>query len=61
MISAVKTKALYSYTGNGPDELSFVEGDHLTVVDRSETDWWKAEQGGFVYIVPAAYLEVVEG
>jgi hypothetical protein len=30
----------------------------LDVVDRSEPDWWKAEHGGVVFIIPAAYLEV---
>jgi hypothetical protein len=41
--------------------LPFTEGDQLAIVDRSEHDWWKAEQDGMIFIVPAAYLEVVEG
>lgn len=57
----VKATALYSYTGDNSDELPFVEGDQLSIVDRSEPDWWKAEQNGVIFIVPAAYLEVVEG
>ena len=57
----VKAKALYSYAGENPDELPFVEGDTLTIVDQSEADWWKTEQGGVIFIVPAAYLEVIEG
>lgn len=57
----VKATALYSYTGDNSDELPFVEGDSLSIVDRSDSDWWKAEQGGVIFIVPAAYLEVVEG
>ncbi|EGO21969.1 hypothetical protein SERLADRAFT_417338 [Serpula lacrymans var. lacrymans S7.9] len=56
-----KAKALYSYAGGNADELPFAEGDELSIVDKSETDWWKAEQGGVVFIVPAAYLEIVEG
>lgn len=59
---AVKARAAYSYAGAGDaDELPFVEGDVLSIVDQSADDWWKAEQGGVVFIVPAAYLEVVEG
>ena len=58
MIIAVKARALYSYEGNSPDELPFAEGDELTIVDRSETDWWKAEREGVVFIVPAGYLEI---
>lgn len=58
----VKARAVYSYAGGGDaDELPFVEGDTLSIVDQSADDWWKAEQGGVVFIVPAAYLEVVEG
>lgn len=58
---SVKAKALYSYTSGSADELSFVEGDTLDIIDRSEGDWWKTEKDGVVFIVPAAYLEVVEG
>ena len=54
-------KALYDYTSDNADELPFQEGDTLTIVDRTESDWWKTEKDGMVFIVPAAYLEVVEG
>lgn len=57
----MKARALYSYTGSSTDELPFSEGDELSIVDRSEADWWKAEQGGVIFIVPAGYLEVMEG
>jgi hypothetical protein len=60
-LSLEKAKAAYSYTGDNPDELPFSEGDILSIVDTSEAEWWKAEQGGVVFIVPAAYLELVEG
>ncbi|KAL4254402.1 Actin cytoskeleton-regulatory complex protein PAN1 [Abortiporus biennis] len=60
-IVSVSAKALYTYTGTNPDELSFEEGDDLSIVDRTDTDWWKAEKDGSVFIVPAAYLEIVEG
>lgn len=61
LIPSVKAKALYAYTGNSADELPFMDGDELAIVDRSESDWWKAEQNGVVFMVPAAYLEVVDG
>jgi actin cytoskeleton-regulatory complex protein PAN1 len=60
-ISPVKARAQYAYEGSNAEELPFTEGDELTIVDRSDPDWWKAEQSGVVFIVPAAYLEVVEG
>ena len=56
-----KATALYPYTGSNPDELPFAEGDTLTVIDRSDADWWKVEQDGLVFIVPAGYVEMVEG
>lgn len=59
--AAVKATALYPYTGSNPDELPFAEGDTLTVIDRSDADWWKVEQDGLVFIVPAGYVELVEG
>ena len=61
MLEIVKAKALYAYTSNGTDELPFAEGDELTIIDRSEEDWWKTERDGVIFIVPAAYLEVIGG
>lgn len=52
---------MYTYTGNNSDELPFTEGDQLSIIDMSEEEWWKTERGGVVFIVPAAYLEIVEG
>lgn len=60
MVEPVKANALYSYAGGNADELPFAEGDELSIIDRGEADWWKAERDGIVFIVPAAYLEIVE-
>lgn len=56
-----KARAVYSYPASNSDELSFAEGDILDIVDTSEEEWWKAEQGGEIFMVPAGYLELVEG
>lgn len=56
-----KAAALYPYTGNNPDELPFAEGDTLIVINRSDADWWKVEQDGLVFIIPAGYVELIEG
>ena len=61
MFVAAQATALYPYTGSNPDELPFAEGDTLTVIDRSDADWWKVEQNGLVFIVPAGYVGLVEG
>jgi actin cytoskeleton-regulatory complex protein PAN1 len=52
---------LYDYQGGSADVLPFSEGDMISVVDRSDSDWYRAEKGGVVFVVPAAYLEIVEG
>ncbi|KAI0333129.1 hypothetical protein GY45DRAFT_1320068 [Cubamyces sp. BRFM 1775] len=59
-VTAVIAHAVYDYNGSNADELPFSEGDQLTIVDKSDADWWKAEQGGVVFIVPAAYLSVAD-
>ncbi|ELU37390.1 protein binding protein [Rhizoctonia solani AG-1 IA] len=56
-----KAKALYAYEGSNADELPLVEGDVLSIVDKSEADWWKAEKDGMIFIVPAGYLELMDG
>ncbi len=56
-----KAKAVYTYTAGNADELPFDEGDELSIIDMSEDEWWKTEKDGVVFIVPAAYLEIVEG
>ena len=56
--SVQQAKALFPYAGNTDEELPFAEGDSINIVDSSEADWWKAEKGGMIFIVPAAYLEL---
>jgi len=51
-------KALYDYDGGSPDELRFSQGDIISIIDKNDEEWWKAERDGRIYIVPAAYVEV---
>jgi len=60
-VEQVPATALYDYESTNADELGLHEGDALMIVDRSEADWWKAERDGRVYVVPAAYVELIEG
>ena len=59
--SLANAKALYSYAASNADELSFEEGDDLAIVGKVDADWWETEKDGAVFVVPAAYLEMVEG
>jgi uncharacterized protein YaiE (UPF0345 family) len=56
---AVQAKASFTYDGQSEDELPFVEGDILTIVDTSDSDWWKTEKAGVIFIVPASYFELI--
>lgn len=52
--------ALYSFTSNNDQELSFEKGDRLEIVDRpaSDPDWYKARNNqGQVGLVPRNYLQ----
>ena len=60
-LSLANAKALYSYAASNADELSFEEGDDLAIVGKVDADWWETEKDGAVFVVPAAYLEMVEG
>ncbi|KIK11528.1 hypothetical protein PISMIDRAFT_690290 [Pisolithus microcarpus 441] len=54
VVEPVQATALYSYEGSSPDELSFTEGDALTVVNRLESHKGRAEWDGVVCAMPAA-------
>ena len=54
-------RALYEYTATNADEVSLVENEPLTVIDKTDPDWWKIDRDGVVGIVPALYVEVLAG
>lgn len=54
--------ALYSFTSQNEEELSFTKGEQLEIVDKPENDpdWWKARnQMGELGLVPKNYVQVV--
>lgn len=54
-------KARYNNVAESQDELSFRQGDILTVVQKDfnkQVDWWLCELRGKVGMVPANYFEV---
>ncbi|CAG2053349.1 unnamed protein product [Timema podura] len=51
-------RALYKYTAQNPDELSFQEGDLLYVFDEvTDSNWWKARCGTETGLIPSNYVE----
>jgi len=50
-------RAVYDYTAEEADELSFVSGDILYILDRSDQDWWKARCKGKEGLIPSNLVE----
>ncbi|KAG0052999.1 actin organization and endocytosis protein [Gryganskiella cystojenkinii] len=55
-------KALYAYTGQSAEELSVELGAVVEVMGKPDPQWWRAkDMHGNSGMVPAAYLEELEG
>ncbi|KAK4705604.1 hypothetical protein P7C70_g596, partial [Phenoliferia sp. Uapishka_3] len=48
--------ASYDYAGAEADDLSFSEGDKITVVEKVSDDWWKGELRGHTGLFPSSYV-----
>lgn len=59
-VNSSLAKALYSFEGQAENhELSFAEGDLLTILDEDTVDgWFFAEKDGIRGLVPASYIMV---
>tara|TARA_R110002050_G_scaffold119801_4_gene237659 strand:- start:320 stop:556 length:237 start_codon:yes stop_codon:yes gene_type:complete len=60
LVVLVKAECLYSYVATNTTELSFKEGDILSVTDQDDSGWWFAELNGASGFVPNNYLKVIE-
>ncbi|KAJ3054574.1 Osteoclast-stimulating factor 1 [Rhizophlyctis rosea] len=49
-------QAVYPYTAQNPDELTFEEGAVLYVLDKSDPNWWKCRSGTKEGLVPSNYV-----
>jgi hypothetical protein len=48
---------MYGYAPTQPGDLPMREGDKLTVIDKSEPNWWKARDAqGRVGFIPSNYV-----
>jgi hypothetical protein len=51
--------ALYDYTGTAEDELSFSQGQELSVINQLSDDWWLGSFGGRQGLFPVSYVRVL--
>eukprot|EP01120_Amphizonella_sp_Union-15-10_P012713 TRINITY_DN5718_c0_g1_i1.p1 TRINITY_DN5718_c0_g1~~TRINITY_DN5718_c0_g1_i1.p1 ORF type:complete len:1049 (-),score=243.18 TRINITY_DN5718_c0_g1_i1:114-3260(-) len=54
-----QARALYDYAGQTDEELSFQEGDIVTIIKKDPGGWWEGELSGRKGWVPANYLEEI--
>lgn len=50
--------AKFDFKASSEDELSFVKGSVVKVLNRDDDpNWWRAEQGGSIGLIPKNYIE----
>ncbi len=59
MASLGRAKAVFPYVPEAEDELSMVEGDIITVLDKYDDGWWKGELRGRQGVFPENYVEMI--
>ena len=55
--SASYALALYSYTADNSDELTFHKGSVIAILSKEDSDWWKGDLNGQIGLVPANYVQ----
>lgn len=60
-VGQCKVRALFSYSGESPQDLGFVEGDIIEVLNNGDGDWWtgKLKRNKLVGIFPRNFVEYV--
>lgn len=56
-----KVIALYPYTAQNEDELTFDKGAVIYVINKEDDAWWKGESNGVVGVFPSNYVAVSDG
>lgn len=55
---SVRARGLYDYTATCDTELSFKQGDILTITEQDDSGWWYAELSGQTGFVPNNYVDI---
>ncbi|TIC47302.1 hypothetical protein E3Q08_00007 [Wallemia mellicola] len=54
-----RVKALYDFEPQEANELGFLKGDVITVLESIHKDWWRGELSGEIGIFPVNYIQVL--
>jgi len=54
----IPATAIYDYSASNDTELSFNEGDSLTILQKDDSGWWYASYKGREGFVPANYVKI---
>ena len=49
--------ALYPYTAQNSDELTFVKDDVIVILSKDEPDWWRGQLGSAIGLFPVNYVQ----
>ena len=52
-----RVRALYDYDAQGEEELTFKEGDIITVLVKEDENWWLGTLHGRKGMFPCTYVE----
>ncbi|KAF9485180.1 hypothetical protein BDN70DRAFT_903259 [Pholiota conissans] len=52
-----QAKALWAYSGDDADDLSFAAGDIIEIVEETNADWWTGKFRGKQGLFPSTYVE----
>ncbi|KAL1919154.1 uncharacterized protein VTP21DRAFT_2536 [Calcarisporiella thermophila] len=57
--SCAKARVLYDYRASQRDELSIRSGTIISIIDRCDPNWWRAEYAGAEGLVPSNYVDIL--
>uniref|UniRef100_UPI00358E5D18 intersectin-1 isoform X2 n=1 Tax=Myxine glutinosa TaxID=7769 RepID=UPI00358E5D18 len=55
--SVCQVIAIYDYTAQNEDELSFSKSQVINVMSKDDSDWWKGELNGLTGLFPSNYVK----
>ena len=59
-VSGPRCVARFDFEGEGGDELTFSEGDVISLMEYLGDDWAKGQLGAYTGIFPLNFVEIVE-